>query len=375
MLGSLPKLFDKNFVIGFYLPTLLALIGTAWAFPGLTVLDPVRSLAVSEKKLGDLTYLAVVVWVVSILLMSVNYIQYRLLEGYLPPVSWLLPLRWWHRWRFRRVTCRYDRLTRRWEEAKGKGQDFPLREKNRAADLLEFLVTHYPRTEAQIMPTSFGNKIRAFEAYPFEVYGADSIPVWPRLASVIPKDFAGLLDDARAQVDCFVTLTNLYSLIVLVSLAGAAYNADWLHLPIWNAQVFFDELCAFFGPAGVRHIVVAAIGLVVTAFVYWRATALAMAWGELVKSAFDCYLPALIKQLGFGMPPYEERREFWKEVNALILFERQMTANRWPPPAEAALKVEQAKPESKPEPAKRVESELSEEEPPAAVADRCRDAD
>ena len=48
MLSSLPKLLDKNFVVGFFLPGLLAVFATAWAFPNLTVFDPIRSLAITE---------------------------------------------------------------------------------------------------------------------------------------------------------------------------------------------------------------------------------------------------------------------------------------------------------------------------------------
>src|SRR5271155_3170324 len=50
----------------------------------------------------------------------------------------------------------------------------------------------------------FGNIIRAFEVYPRQVYEADSGNIWPRLASVMSKDFSALQDDARAQVDFFV---------------------------------------------------------------------------------------------------------------------------------------------------------------------------
>ena len=131
MLGSLPKLFDKNFVIGFYLPALLAVIASAWAFPSLPMFDSVRSLLTFEKKLGDLTYLAVIVWVLAILLMTFNQMQYRLLEGYLPPVSWLFPLRWWHRWRFRRLNCQYEKLVTKWQVAVDKGQDLSEREQDR----------------------------------------------------------------------------------------------------------------------------------------------------------------------------------------------------------------------------------------------------
>jgi hypothetical protein len=191
--GSLPKLFDKNFVIGFYLPTLLAVIASAWAFPSVPLLDKVRSLEASEKVLGDLTYLAVIVWVLAIVLMSFNQFQYRFLEGYLPPVSWLPPLRWWHRWRFRRLKTKYKNMMNEWQEKVNKGQDISPKGQRRAAYLLRRRKTNYSSTEAEIMPTRFGNTIRSFEVYPRELYCADPIAVWPRLATVIPKEFGGFI--------------------------------------------------------------------------------------------------------------------------------------------------------------------------------------
>jgi len=40
-----------------------------------------------------------------------------------------------------------------------------------------------------------------------------------------------------------------------------------------------------------------------------------------VKAAFDCYLPALIKQLGYAPPEtLEARLAAWREVNAIFVY-------------------------------------------------------
>jgi hypothetical protein len=321
MIGSLPKLLDKNFAIGFFVPALLAVIGVAWIFPSLTVLNPIRTLGASDKVLTDLTYVVLIVWVVAIILMTANHALYRILEGYLPPVSWMRPLVRWHRWRFNRLKTRYDALMIEWQTASGTNQEFPDEDRNRVSDLRRKLLSRYPSSEAELRPTRFGNIIRSFEVYPRELYGVDSVPVWLRLASVIPKDFTSLLDDARSEVNFFVNLMYLALLIAVASSANAVYATNWHHLPI------SDALRA----AGLRHIVVPATAFVISVVAYYWATTCAMAWGDLVKSAFDCYLPALIKQLGFAVPPTEaERLEFWDEFSALITFQQPMTPDRWP---------------------------------------------
>ena len=111
-----------------------------------------------------------------------------------------------------------------------------------------------------------------------------------------------MLDDARAQVNFFVNITNFALLIAFASVAGAAYDLDWLHFTTRNTQIL-DSVRTLLGVAGLRHIAWAASGFVIAALAYWQATARVKVWGDLVKSAFDCYLPALTKQLGFALPP------------------------------------------------------------------------
>ena len=203
----------------------------------------------------------------------------------------------------------------RWEDLikTGNGERFSPQERNRAARLRGMLVSCYPSTETEVMPTRFGNIIRSFEVYPRQVYGADGVPIWLRLASVIPKEFAGLLEDARAQVDCFVNLANLAFLITLACVTGSLASADWQHLTV-------------VGQSEQRYLLMASMSLVVCALSYWLTTVRAMAWGDLVRSAFDCYLPALIRQLGYAVPSTDaERREFWSEFNALVLYQQPMT--------------------------------------------------
>lgn len=343
MFGSLPKLLDKNFVIGFFLPALLAVYGTAWAFPNLSILDPIRNLSATGKTLNDFVYLGLIVGVLAILMMTGNHLLYRLLEGYLPPFSWLILGLWRHRRRFDRLTTRYDNLMATWQSAVDNEQEFPVNMLDQISRLRRRLVTYYPNTKQNIMPTRFGNAIRAFEVYPTVVYGVDSVPVWLRLASVISKDYIALLEDARAQSDCFVNITFIALAIGLASLGAAGYDADWRMMPHRNALTLSGILIPF-GLASMRHAAVAAASALSAAITYWWATERAIAWGDLVKSAFDAYLPALIKQLGFSVPPTDaQRRKFWTEFSALITYEHLMSTDRWPLAVEVRTAKEDVK--------------------------------
>jgi hypothetical protein len=318
MLGGLPKILDKNFVVGFFLPALLAILAAAWAFPSLGMLAPVRSLSAGDKPVGDLIYLVLAVFVLAIFLMTVNNTQYKMLEGYLPPVSWLLPLRWWHRFRFRRLQTKYDNKMKNWAAVIASGRTFTEKEESEISELRIRRQFYYPGSKDHLMFTKFGNIIRSFEDYPLEIYGADGVYVWPRLASVVSKDFMALHDDARSQVDCFVSVTHLALLISVVSLAALAFDVRFTLFPGRDAGSV-DDIRNFLGDASLRHIMFAGGGVAVAILAYWRACVSAIAWGQIVRSAFDCYLPKLINQLGYAMPPKaKERKEFWTEFSRLI---------------------------------------------------------
>ena len=140
-----------------------------------------------------------------------------------------------------------------------------------------------------------------------------------------------MLDDARAHADCFVNLTILTAALAFASFAMAVISADWRHLKV---LVVAEE----------RYLPIALISLLVCVCTYVLAAMRAVIWGELVKAAFDCYLPALINQLGFLIPQTDAaRREFWSEFNDLILYKQLMTPNRWPLLRERGVEQEAGK--------------------------------
>jgi len=303
MLSSVSKLVDKAFVVGFLLPALLAVFTAlnvlhcpSW-FSELCTVKP-------DDPFGNLTYVALVVWTVAVLLLSLNFYAYRLLEGYLPPVSWLASLKRWHQLRARRWAT--ERLQLRAMGNKKAGGKIQLR-----------LLSLYPSNESEFLPTLFGNAIRAFELYPRDLYGVDSISGWERLQAVIPSSYQQLINDAHSQVDFFVNLCLLTVLLALLAagklLAGAF------------AFQFISE------PAESTTLATTAVVSLVVAWVAYKCSiGRIIAWGDLVKSAFDCYLPALGKQLGYDLPASEaKRKQFWFDVSVMMLYRTPMKDRKW----------------------------------------------
>ncbi len=295
MFGELPKLFDRNFVIGFFLPvaifiTLSILIITPYPF-GSQAIDFLKTdLLVGTTALGLLS------WVGGIVLLAVNRDLYRVIEGY----RWYNPLKlfgWIEKWRYRRMLRELEKLNDEYRECIESKKEFSVKSRTRRNELMRQLAEEFPDKEEYLLPTPFGNVLRSFEVYPRYMYGFEAIEGWGRLLAVIPKDYLELIDAARAQVDFWVNLGIVFILlqieyIVLTFITGTPLQ--W-----WVVLLFI------------------ALGTIAPL----RATSSAREWGDFVKSAFDVYRFTLLESLGIDIPTSrEEERDLWTKYSQAIIY-------------------------------------------------------
>lgn len=290
MLSNLSTLLDKAFVLGFVLPALL-FVAAALALFGCPAWLHDACAAKSGNPFADLTYAALVVYVVAIALAALNYSLYRIVRGYTGPFAWITGLRARHVRRLRAASARIALKDDR-------GQ-------NSSVDTWQ-LLARYPREENEVEPTAFGNALRAVEVYPAEIYGADAISLWPRLLTVVPPAFQAQIDDAKSRVDFFFNLSVLSCIL-------AATLIVWSVVHVGDAHAL-DATVA----TNARSVVVLVAAAVLA---YLIAIAQIDPWGQLVNAAFDCYLPALAAQLGYVLPASaDERRAFWSAVSVRALY-------------------------------------------------------
>src|SRR5262249_42264963 len=140
----------------------------------------------------------------------------------------------------------------------------------------EAAVRLFPDEEALILPTSFGNAMRAFEAYPRIMYGADSIPTWFRLGAVVSPEFSVALGTSKAIVDNCV---NVFFLALLLAVVAAAQFAcelflvrpfhwkQFIHVARWDVLALLAALA-------------------LSAVAYRAAKCAAIDFGNYVKAAF-----------------------------------------------------------------------------------------
>jgi hypothetical protein len=223
VLSSLPKLADRAFVLGALLPTLLFGVTLLFFFhdqkPVSLFVD-----ALTDKDIGKGAYLLLAVWAGAVLILMMNLPLYRFLEGYTLP-KWLAkPLQERHRKRLGMAIKEIQSLYDLWAQT---GINFPADKLERYQTARRNLVQWMPSRLEDILPTRFGNAIKAFEVYPRDIYGADSIVIWLRLVSVLPSSLLELIQGARSQIDFLVNCCFFSITICLLGVGRLIYSADW----------------------------------------------------------------------------------------------------------------------------------------------------
>ncbi len=294
MLGKLPEIFGRNFAIGYFLPAAI-FIATS-----LCILNQIGILNTTIY-INNINEIDVLIWTSlfglgswggGILLLAINRDIIRFMEGYgrFNPAHFF---QGFERRRYRKLNEEILELNK----IKSEQKDFTPELNKKRNQLMTKLVERFPDEEDWLLPTAFGNTIRAFEVYPRVMYGLDSIPGWTRLLAVIPADYRNLVDSAKTQLDFWVNVWILGFVILLECTGFAIYSC--------HVSIVLFLLAA----------------IVVMMISYLRAVSAANGWGNLIKSSFDVFLPELYKKLGFHDPTDKEAEKMvWTKFSQAIIY-------------------------------------------------------
>lgn len=319
MLSTLPKLADKAFIIGFFFPSLLFVVFLMLVFSDV----PLVSDALKDKEAFEkLAYFAVAVWALAVFLAMSNHIQFQILEGYRWPVSHISSFKYRQEEKFDELKASVDSMASDW---KRQGDGYPAGLQSEHDALRQLWVTIFPMDRNDLLPTRFGNAIRAFETYSRHIFGADSIPLWIHLTAVIPKEFQASVDDLRAQVNCLMNISWLAPTIGATCLARFIWLLDW-HQSLGPP---FD-VGRLVSNARPSLLLIAVGSLVIARMAYDFSIEQVYGWGSLVKAAFDCYLPDLAKKLGYRLPRADDdRKRFWTAISRRAIFHKPVDLDEW----------------------------------------------
>lgn len=344
MFGDLPKLFGRDFAIAFFLPVVVALViglslvlafekapaqvaatdssearnqdriesgikakeqeltadATIASLPSDPTTPPpepapfsLRLANASEQIKNHLVLgvsaLGFTSWLAAVLLLALNDSLIRFKQGYGPfnPLRLLKP---YQKNKWKRLESRVAELKEQYEvqgEAKMAAYINALREQG----------CDFPDEERWLLPTAFGNAVRAFEVYPRVLYGLDEVAGWSRIQLVMPIDQLALVDTKKAQMNFWLNCWVL-SLVILGEYAWLAIRSreagPWLVPAGIAAAAYFSSLSA--RDAAIR-------------------------WGESVKSAFDVFVPELRKRMELqDVADRSSERKQWQRLSQAMLY-------------------------------------------------------
>ena len=301
MLTKLPSIFGRNFIIGYFIPSLFFMLALGILTKEFNLPFSIFKFSISTQ--SDLliltTNIGLLSFLVGIILLSLNRELIRFFEGYgkWNPIGLFSGI---EKANFERTQREISKLENTYISCLKQGKEFPNDLKQRRNYLLMELANRFPDDERWLLPTSFGNTVRSFEVYSRVMYGIDSIPSWSRILGLISDKYLSFIEEAKAKVDLWIDILALDILL----LCGC------LTLPWFVDGINFSKL-----------LLIVLLEFVIGVIVYFKAQYAAIEWGNFVKGSFDLFLPDLLEKLrldGTEISADEEREILHRLSQAYI---------------------------------------------------------
>ncbi|MFZ5857700.1 MAG: hypothetical protein ACOYZ6_12780 [Chloroflexota bacterium] len=193
----------------------------------------------------------------------------------------------------------------------------------------------YPPNENLVLPSRFGNILRASETYPRIRWGIDAVTMWPRLiyaVSIAPKgeEYLAKVDISNDQCSFLLNSSLLSGLFSGLALLVSVYQAVMLHLrnqgigellyfiPVSNTTLIYQQRIFI-------YLAISIMALVVFWFFYTASLYNVTQYGDLIRSTYDLFHLNLLKALHLDeLHPDElpkdtvEEKEIWQRVCEFI---------------------------------------------------------
>ncbi len=279
-------IFSRAFVLGFYLPAFFALSVLWRSLPPTSQPHEFEHYSAGTQ----LLIIAGLAIPLGLLLSGLNYSILRIFEGYpLQRAQHWLVFRTLHKWMMRPRLAEFRDLVRRKQD----------RESN-AAWLLD---RRYPSTEGQILPTRFGNVVRAFEHHALVRWGLSTVGVWPRIELLLSEQESSVLAAVKSDTDFLVNASLLSYAVGVALIVNAAVHTDTR----WYIYVLY------------------LIPFIVAFWFYRIAVGAAIRWGSEVRSCVDLHRFELYGRMGLRLPNTQKQEaEIAKAINQCLLYGAQI---------------------------------------------------
>lgn len=190
-----------------------------------------------------------------------------------------------------------------------------IRLKNQYYEITEHYDKNYPPDPEQVLPTSFGNILRAAETYSGTRYGIDGVEFWPRLLQVIPPRYQSAIDNVRNQLSFLVNMTILGLLFFILCLLAIFYSFISRAFDPLQTQTFLVIL-----GENIRYLLAGLVALICL-FFFQKASIFSVgSFGIMIRSSYDLFRIDLLKQFHLTMPATSILEyKTWKNLGELII--------------------------------------------------------
>ncbi len=225
-------------------------------------------------QLSTLTVALLVIALSAFIIQQLDLTILRFLEGYWP--RWILPLVWLRRRLLNRQRQHLKNISERWQllmvenDTQTPKDDDIAHEILEELSLLEYQRHWMPSQVEYLMPTAFGNILRAAERRPLGKYGLDAVICWPYLWLLLPDNARNDLQEARANLN---TAARVWFWSIL-------FACVWTPLAWWALLLGLGAACLSY---------------------YWLLS-VARNYGRLVEISFDLYRTHLYTALRLSLP-------------------------------------------------------------------------
>jgi branched-subunit amino acid transport protein len=295
-LPDVAGVFSRFFIVGFFLPSFFALVALAQLCTSAFVPDGLEEYSGATQIL----ILSGLGLLVGLFLLGLHRPILRLFEGYPALQS--------------RVGRPFISLQRRAyeklaEQKRGARPEADSETQSRGIAAWRRLDRYFPDDPSRLLPTRFGNVLRAWEDYSYNRWGLDAIPFWARVEPLLSEQEQRLHEDARTDVAFFVN-SSLAALVVGIVLVGDGIT----NTPIGWAWAWLYLLPFLFAY-----------------LIYRFAIDAGQRWGVEIKASLDLHRLEVYDRLGVRRPASfsEERSTIAPALNRFLLYAKPLPDELW----------------------------------------------
>ena len=319
----------SNFLVSSMVPSLALVVASILMF------DPILKIATTfenPKSPYQLISFGVMVFIFTVIigftLTALNTFILKMFEGYFifPPIRFLYnKVQKIHQEKARSLQRHRDKLKSHIRRLEGLNKH----ETERQPELDEFKDRYYaaaasydltyPEALADVLPTQFGNTLKAAENYSGDRYGFDGVSFWPRLVYVIPNDYKLTIDSVRNELSFLVNMSVLSIIFSLFCVFAIFYSMWTFDVGNFGPVAFFTFFMQAF-----QYLLAAAIGMI-SCGLFYKASILSVgSFGLMIRSSVDLFRMDLLKRLEVERPR-DSREEFmaWQTLSDRIVLGRQ----------------------------------------------------